>query len=111
MNSLEVPSSGLQIKPTMHKEHEDKRRTNTAAATSTDLLRGPQAGLSLQTLDSKSQLHRDQLGSLPLGSPGHTEGLHVNIQAWQDGMESCGVSFSSTPTQRNSSETAKDQHL
>lgn len=57
---------------------------------STDFLRDPQARPSLQILDSKSQLHRDQLGSLPPGSPGHTEGLRVDIQAWQDGLEGCG---------------------
>lgn len=90
LHSLEVPFSGLQIKPTMHKEHEDEGRTNTAATSSTDFLRGSQAKLSLQILDSKSQLHRDQLGSLPPGSPGRTEGLLVDIQAWQDGLEGCG---------------------
>lgn len=110
VNSLEIPFSGLQIKPTMYKEREDEGRTHTAAASSTDFLHGPQARLSLQTLDSKSQLHRDQLSSLPPESPGHTEGLHVDIQAWQDGMEGCGVGFSSTTSQRNSLETAK-QHL
>lgn len=90
LHSLEVPFSGLQIKPTMHKEHEDEGRANTAAAGSTDFLHDPQARPSLQILDSKSQLHRDQLGSLPPGSPGHTEGLRVDIQAWQDGLEGCG---------------------
>lgn len=84
MISLEVPFPGLQIKPTMYKEHEDERRTITAAASSTDFLHGPQARLSLQTLDSKFQLHRDQLGSLPPGSPGHTEGLcgHPSLVGW-----------------------------
>lgn len=106
MNSLEVPFSGLQIKLTTYKE--DEGRTNTAAASSTDFVRGPQARLSLQIWDSKSQLRRDQLGSLLPESPGHIGGLHVDIQAWQDGMEGCGVTFSSTPAQKNSSETAKD---
>lgn len=84
MISLEVPFPGLQIKPTMYKEHEDERGTITAAASSTDFLHGPQARLSLQTLDSKFQLHRDQLGSLPPGSPGHTEGLcgHPSLVGW-----------------------------
>lgn len=89
-NSLEVPFSGLQIESTTYKEHEDEGRTNRAAASSTEFLSVPQARLSLQTLDSKSQLHRDQLGSLPPGSPGHTEGLCVDTQAWQDGMEAVG---------------------
>lgn len=86
MNSLQVPFSGLQIKPTTYKEHEDEGGTNTATASSTDFLCGPQARLSLQSLDSKSQLHRDQLGSVPPGRPGHAVCGHPSLAGWDGGL-------------------------